>query len=153
MILVAAFDVVGGIARRALGGLDEVDQGRILVGGKDITHVPANKRNMGIVSRLTQCRYRRKTETETRTPLSPLREHPPGAALAQGAPRSVGDCERIKGDLAYNQCLSLFGPAAHVRDGIAKWRAAGVRTPIIVPSSAAGNQLKAIEEMFSAFSS
>ncbi|KMO13496.1 hypothetical protein [Methylobacterium platani] len=35
-----------------------------------------------------------------------------GAALAQGAPRSVGDCERIKGDLAYNQCLSLFGPAA-----------------------------------------
>ncbi|MFN8631941.1 MAG: ABC transporter ATP-binding protein [Chloroflexota bacterium] len=36
-------------ALRALGGLDEVDQGRILVGGKDITHVPANKRNMGIV--------------------------------------------------------------------------------------------------------
>jgi hypothetical protein len=35
-----------------------------------------------------------------------------GTALAQGAPRSVGDCERIKGDLAYNQCLSLFGPAA-----------------------------------------
>ncbi|AWN54172.1 hypothetical protein [Methylobacterium sp. 17Sr1-1] len=35
-----------------------------------------------------------------------------GAALAQGAPRSVGECERIKGDLAYNQCLSLFGPAA-----------------------------------------
>jgi len=36
-------------ALRALGGLDEVDAGRILVGGKDITHVPANKRNMGIV--------------------------------------------------------------------------------------------------------
>ncbi|HEY4753731.1 MAG TPA: ABC transporter ATP-binding protein [Candidatus Limnocylindrales bacterium] len=36
-------------ALRALGGLDEVDQGRILVGGKDITRVPANKRNMGIV--------------------------------------------------------------------------------------------------------
>ncbi len=36
-------------ALRALGGLDEVDQGRILVGGKDITHVPASKRNMGIV--------------------------------------------------------------------------------------------------------
>ncbi len=36
-------------ALRALGGLDEVDQGRILVGGKDITNVPANKRNMGIV--------------------------------------------------------------------------------------------------------
>jgi putative spermidine/putrescine transport system ATP-binding protein len=36
-------------ALRALGGLDEVDQGRIVVGGKDITNVPANKRNMGIV--------------------------------------------------------------------------------------------------------
>ena len=36
-------------ALRALGGLDDVDQGRILVDGKDMTHVPANKRNMGIV--------------------------------------------------------------------------------------------------------
>jgi putative spermidine/putrescine transport system ATP-binding protein len=36
-------------ALRALGGLDEVDHGRILVDGKDITRVPANKRNMGIV--------------------------------------------------------------------------------------------------------
>ena len=36
-------------ALRALGGLDEVDSGRILVDGKDITHVPANKRDMGIV--------------------------------------------------------------------------------------------------------
>ena len=36
-------------ALRALGGLDEVDQGRILVDGKDMTHVPTNKRNMGIV--------------------------------------------------------------------------------------------------------
>jgi putative spermidine/putrescine transport system ATP-binding protein len=36
-------------ALRALGGLDEVDAGRILVDGRDITRVPANKRNMGIV--------------------------------------------------------------------------------------------------------
>ncbi len=36
-------------ALRALGGLDEVDDGRILVDGKDITGVPANKRGMGIV--------------------------------------------------------------------------------------------------------
>jgi putative spermidine/putrescine transport system ATP-binding protein len=36
-------------ALRALGGLDEVDEGRILVDGKDMTRVPANKRNMGIV--------------------------------------------------------------------------------------------------------
>jgi putative spermidine/putrescine transport system ATP-binding protein len=36
-------------ALRALGGLDEADKGRILVGGKEMTRVPANKRNMGIV--------------------------------------------------------------------------------------------------------
>lgn len=46
---------------------------------------------------------------------------------------------------------TLFGPASRVREGIAAWRAAGVRTPIIVPSSAAGNQLKAIEEVFATF--
>jgi hypothetical protein len=33
-------------------------------------------------------------------------------AQAQGAPRSVSDCERLKNDLAYNQCLAMFGPAA-----------------------------------------
>jgi putative spermidine/putrescine transport system ATP-binding protein len=36
-------------ALRALGGLDDLDSGQILVGGKDITHLPANKRDMGIV--------------------------------------------------------------------------------------------------------
>lgn len=46
---------------------------------------------------------------------------------------------------------TLFGPAARVREGIEKWRAAGVRTPIVVPSSANGNQLKAIEEVFATF--
>lgn len=46
---------------------------------------------------------------------------------------------------------TLFGPAAKVREGIAAWRAAGVHTPILVPSSAAGNQMKAIEEVFAAF--
>jgi alkanesulfonate monooxygenase SsuD/methylene tetrahydromethanopterin reductase-like flavin-dependent oxidoreductase (luciferase family) len=47
---------------------------------------------------------------------------------------------------------TLFGPAAQVREGIEAWRAAGVSTPILVPSSVAGNQLKAIEEIFAAFS-
>jgi hypothetical protein len=34
----------------------------------------------------------------------------PAAALAQGSPRSIEDCERIKVDMAYNQCLASFGP-------------------------------------------
>lgn len=46
---------------------------------------------------------------------------------------------------------TLFGPAAKVRDGVAAWRDKGVHTPILVPSSAAGNQMKAIEEVFAAF--
>jgi alkanesulfonate monooxygenase SsuD/methylene tetrahydromethanopterin reductase-like flavin-dependent oxidoreductase (luciferase family) len=46
---------------------------------------------------------------------------------------------------------TLFGPATAVREGVAAWRAAGVTTPILVPSSAAGNQLKAVEEIFAAF--
>jgi hypothetical protein len=46
---------------------------------------------------------------------------------------------------------TLFGSASRVRDGVAAWREAGVTTPILVPSSAAGNQLKAVEEIFSAF--
>jgi alkanesulfonate monooxygenase SsuD/methylene tetrahydromethanopterin reductase-like flavin-dependent oxidoreductase (luciferase family) len=46
---------------------------------------------------------------------------------------------------------TLFGPAAKVREGLAAWRDAGVHTPILVPSSAAGNQMKAIDEVFSAF--
>ena len=46
---------------------------------------------------------------------------------------------------------TLFGSASKVRDGVEAWRDAGVRDLIIVPSSAAGNQLKALEEVFAAF--
>jgi alkanesulfonate monooxygenase SsuD/methylene tetrahydromethanopterin reductase-like flavin-dependent oxidoreductase (luciferase family) len=46
---------------------------------------------------------------------------------------------------------TLFGPAAKVRDGIQAWRDAGVRDPVIVPSSAAGNQITALEEVLAAF--
>jgi alkanesulfonate monooxygenase SsuD/methylene tetrahydromethanopterin reductase-like flavin-dependent oxidoreductase (luciferase family) len=46
---------------------------------------------------------------------------------------------------------TLFGPAKRVREELEAWYAAGIRTPIIVPSSAAGNQMKAIEELFATF--
>jgi alkanesulfonate monooxygenase SsuD/methylene tetrahydromethanopterin reductase-like flavin-dependent oxidoreductase (luciferase family) len=46
---------------------------------------------------------------------------------------------------------TLFGSAAQVRDGIAAWREAGVTTPVIVPSSATGNQMRAVDELFAAF--
>ncbi len=47
--------------------------------------------------------------------------------------------------------VSLFGPPARVRDELQAWYAAGVRTPVIVPSSAAGNQLRAVEDVFATF--
>jgi alkanesulfonate monooxygenase SsuD/methylene tetrahydromethanopterin reductase-like flavin-dependent oxidoreductase (luciferase family) len=47
---------------------------------------------------------------------------------------------------------TLFGTSAQVREGIEAWRDAGVTTPVIVPSSASGNQLKAVEELFAAYS-
>jgi len=48
--------------------------------------------------------------------------------------------------------VTLFGTAAQVREGVEAWREAGVRTPILVPSSAVGNQMKAFEELFAAYS-
>lgn len=46
---------------------------------------------------------------------------------------------------------TLFGSASQVRDGFEAWKAAGIGTPILVPSSAAGNQMKAFEEVMAAF--
>lgn len=54
-------------------------------------------------------------------------------------------CTRLLAD------CPLFGPPAKVREGLEAWCAAGVRTPIIVPSSASGNQMKGIEEALATF--
>ena len=43
---------------------------------------------------------------------------------------------------------TLFGSAAKVREGIEAWFDAGIKTPIIVPSSASGGQMQALEEFF-----
>jgi alkanesulfonate monooxygenase SsuD/methylene tetrahydromethanopterin reductase-like flavin-dependent oxidoreductase (luciferase family) len=40
--------------------------------------------------------------------------------------------------------VTLFGSAAEVRDGVEAWRATGVRTMILVPSSTRGGQLKVL---------
>jgi alkanesulfonate monooxygenase SsuD/methylene tetrahydromethanopterin reductase-like flavin-dependent oxidoreductase (luciferase family) len=47
--------------------------------------------------------------------------------------------------------VSLFGPAKRVRGGVEAWQASGVHTPVIVPSSTSGGQLKALEEIFTTF--
>jgi alkanesulfonate monooxygenase SsuD/methylene tetrahydromethanopterin reductase-like flavin-dependent oxidoreductase (luciferase family) len=66
------------------------------------------------------------------------------------AEKRMGDVPKYLTDAWLADC-TLFGPARRVRDELDAWYAAGIRTPIIVPSSAAGNQMKAIEEMFTAF--
>lgn len=47
--------------------------------------------------------------------------------------------------------VTLFGNAAEVREGVEAWYAAGVNTPILVPSSVSGGQFQAFEELFAAF--
>ena len=47
--------------------------------------------------------------------------------------------------------VTLFGTAEEIRDGVERWREAGVTTPILVPSSVRGNQMNAFEELFAAF--
>jgi alkanesulfonate monooxygenase SsuD/methylene tetrahydromethanopterin reductase-like flavin-dependent oxidoreductase (luciferase family) len=46
---------------------------------------------------------------------------------------------------------TLFGSADRVLEGLAAWYETGLRTPILVPSSAVGNQMKAFEEFFALF--
>ncbi len=47
---------------------------------------------------------------------------------------------------------TMFGPAKEVREGVEAWYAAGCDTPMLVPSSTKGGQVKAFEELLEAFS-
>lgn len=46
---------------------------------------------------------------------------------------------------------TLFGTASQVRDGLEAWFDSGIKTPILVPSSAKGGQMVAFEEMLAIF--
>ena len=46
---------------------------------------------------------------------------------------------------------TLFGSATQVRDGVEAWFDAGIKTPILVSSSANGGQMVAFEEMFAIY--
>lgn len=65
-----------------------------------------------------------------------------------------GDRDRVPG-LMTEKWLSdctLYGTTKEVRDGLEAWFAAGVKTPIVVPSSTKGGQFQAFEEIFATFS-
>lgn len=48
--------------------------------------------------------------------------------------------------------VTLYGTASQVREGVEAWFDADIKSPILVPSSAAGGQMKAYEELFAAYS-
>jgi len=68
-------------------------------------------------------------------------------ALAEGRAADVPRCfsDRWFAD------VTLFGPPAQIRDGVAAWHDAGIRTPVLVPLSADGNQETALRQLFAAF--
>jgi alkanesulfonate monooxygenase SsuD/methylene tetrahydromethanopterin reductase-like flavin-dependent oxidoreductase (luciferase family) len=47
--------------------------------------------------------------------------------------------------------VTLFGPPAKIRDGLDAWREAGIKTPVVVPLSADGDQNTALAQAFAAF--
>src|SRR5436305_6014138 len=64
--------------------------------------------------------------------------------LAEGKPvEALSDCltDRWLAD------CTLFGPASRIRDGVEEWRAAGIRTPVLVPWSPDGDQRTALEQV------
>ena len=73
------------------------------------------------------------------------------AAIRQAA--QAGDQERIQSLMSdrWLADVALFGSAAEVREGLEAWYAAGVKTPILVPSSTEGGQMRAFQELFAAF--
>ena len=73
------------------------------------------------------------------------------SAIRQAA--QAGDQERIASLMSdrWLDDVTLFGSAAEVREGVEAWYAAGVKTPILVPSSTGGGQMRAFQELFAAF--
>lgn len=47
--------------------------------------------------------------------------------------------------------VTLFGPPAKIREGVERWREVGIRTPVLVPLSADGDQMTALRQVMAAF--
>ena len=66
---------------------------------------------------------------------------------------AAGDRDRVPHFLTdrWLADTTLFGTAEMVRDGVEAWFDAGIKTPIIVPSSASGGQMVAFQEFLSIY--
>jgi alkanesulfonate monooxygenase SsuD/methylene tetrahydromethanopterin reductase-like flavin-dependent oxidoreductase (luciferase family) len=77
-------------------------------------------------------------ETEMRAVRAAIAKHDDDAIRAAMSERWLSD-------------VTLYGSAKDVRDGVEAWRASGVRTVIVVPSSTRGGQMVAFEELIAAY--
>jgi alkanesulfonate monooxygenase SsuD/methylene tetrahydromethanopterin reductase-like flavin-dependent oxidoreductase (luciferase family) len=68
-------------------------------------------------------------------------------AVAENRLNDVGSClsDRLLAD------TTLSGTATQVREGLEAWRAAGIKTPVLVPLAADGSQMSALRDVFAAF--
>jgi alkanesulfonate monooxygenase SsuD/methylene tetrahydromethanopterin reductase-like flavin-dependent oxidoreductase (luciferase family) len=73
------------------------------------------------------------------------------AAVRAAAARRDDDAVRAAMSERWLSDVTLYGSAREVRDGVEAWRAAGVKTVILVPSSTRGGQMVAFEELIAAF--
>jgi len=64
---------------------------------------------------------------------------------------AAGDRDRLPQLMSdrWLEDTTLFGPASKVLEGLEAWYDAGLRTPILVPSSAVGKNAQAFQELFS----
>jgi alkanesulfonate monooxygenase SsuD/methylene tetrahydromethanopterin reductase-like flavin-dependent oxidoreductase (luciferase family) len=77
-------------------------------------------------------------EAEVRAVRAAIAKHDDDAVRAAMSERWLSD-------------VTLYGSAKDVRDGVEAWRASGVRTVIVVPSSTRGGQMVAFEELIAAY--
>jgi alkanesulfonate monooxygenase SsuD/methylene tetrahydromethanopterin reductase-like flavin-dependent oxidoreductase (luciferase family) len=68
-------------------------------------------------------------------------------AIGDGTPEKIAG---LMSDRWLADC-TLYGSVAAVREGVEAWYAAGVKTPILVPSSTKGGQMQALRELCDAF--
>jgi alkanesulfonate monooxygenase SsuD/methylene tetrahydromethanopterin reductase-like flavin-dependent oxidoreductase (luciferase family) len=73
------------------------------------------------------------------------------AAVRAAVARHDDDAVRAAMSDRWLSDVTLFGSAKEVRDGVEAWRATGVTTVILVPSSTRGGQMVAFEELIAAY--
>ena len=73
------------------------------------------------------------------------------AAVRAAVAKGDDDAVRAAMSDRWLRDVTLYGSAKDVRDGVDAWRAAGVKTVIVVPSSTRGGQMAAFEELIAAF--